>query len=160
MSISTAAAIPHAYTPIADKSGAVVEALPMFYGMKLFTLAGQGAIFQTNLSAGGINATAYAIRNSSGKVNLVIVNKDATQNLSLTITMPQAVSSASLMTMTQLSSGARGPSLAATSGVTIQNASIDANGGFTPSASYELSTSGSSISCYVPALSAVLIKIA
>ncbi len=148
------------YTPIADNSGAVIEARPLFYGMKLFTLAGQGTIYQTSLSAGGINATAYAVKSASGNVNLIVVNKDATQNLSLSVSMPKSVSSASLMTMTQLSSGAEGPSLSATSGVTIQGATIDANGDFAPSAAYDLSTSGSTISCYVPALSAVLIQTA
>jgi vacuolar-type H+-ATPase subunit F/Vma7 len=146
------------YTPIADKSGAVVEARPVFYGMTLFALAGQGVVYQTNLSAGGINATAYAVKDSSGNVNIVVVNKDATENLSLKISMPRSVSSASLMTMTQLSSGAEGPSVSATSGVTIQGATIDADGDFSPSSAYSLSTSGSEISCYVPALSAVLIK--
>jgi hypothetical protein len=146
------------YTPIADNNGAVVEARPIFYGMTLFTLAGQGVVYQTNLSAGRINATAYAVKNSNGDMNLVVVNKDTTQNLQLTISMPQSVNSANLVTMTQLSSGATGPCLSATSGVTIQNATINANGGFTPSAGYDLTVNGSQIDCYVPALSAVLIK--
>ena len=148
----------NSYSPIADNSGAVVEARPVFYGMKLFTLAGQGTLVQTNLSVGGINATAYAVKGPGKAVNLIVVNKDATQNLQLTISMPQSVSSATLMTMTQLSSGAQGPSLSATSGVTIQDATIDPNGEFTPSAPYNLSPDGSQMSCYVPALSAVLIK--
>ena len=148
----------NSYSPIADNSGAVVEARPLFYGMKLFTLAGQGTLVQTNLSAGGINATAYAVKGPGKAVNLIVVNKDATQNLQLTISMPQSVSSATLMAMTQLSSGAQGPSLSATSGVTIQDATIDPNGEFSPSAPYNLSQDGSQMSCYVPALSAVLIK--
>jgi hypothetical protein len=148
----------NSYSPIADNSGVVVEARPLFYGMKLFTLAGQGTLVQTNLSVGGINATAYAIKSPGSGVNLVVVNKDATQNLQLSISMPQSANSANLVTMTQLSSGATGPSLSATSGVTIQNATINADGGFTPSAGYDLTVNGSQIDCYVPALSAVLIK--
>jgi hypothetical protein len=148
----------NSYSPIADNDGAVIEARPIFYGMTLFALAGQGALCQTSLSAGGLNATAYAVKDSSGGVNLVIVNKDATQNLELTVSLPQAVSSAALTTMTQLSAGADGPSLAATSGVTIQGSGISTNGGFAPSAAYSLAPSGSQLSCYVPALSAVLIK--
>ncbi len=41
------------YTPIADSSGVVVEARPEFYGVTLFTLAGQGMLRQTSISAGG-----------------------------------------------------------------------------------------------------------
>jgi len=149
----------NSYSPIVDNAGAVIAARPLFYGMKLFTLAGQGYLVQTNLSAGGINATAYAVKSSGGGVSLVIVNKDTTQNLQLTISMPHSVSSAALTTMTQLSSGAQGPSLSATSGVTIQDATIDAGGEFSPSAPYALAPNGSQIGCYVPALSAVLIKV-
>ena len=147
------------YTPIVDNKGVVVEARPEFYGLTMFTLAGQGTLCATSFSAGGTNATAYAVKNSNGDLSLVIVNKDATQNLQLTVSMPQTVRSASLMTMSQLSSGAQGPALAATSGVTIQGASIAKNGDFKPAAPYSLAVSGSQIDCYVPALSAVLIQV-
>jgi hypothetical protein len=147
------------YTPIADSSGAVVEARPEFYGILFFTLAGQGTLYTAQLSAGGLNATAYAVKTSSGKLNIVIVNKDATQNLQLTTDLPQSASSATLLEMTQLSSSAIGPSLNATSGVMIQGASIGVNGSFTPGAAYTLSPSGTSLTCYVPALSAVLIQV-
>ena len=38
------------YTPLADSGGAVVEARPEFYGILLFTLAGQGTLYTTSLS--------------------------------------------------------------------------------------------------------------
>ncbi|MGC1462549.1 MAG: hypothetical protein WA802_10135 [Terracidiphilus sp.] len=148
----------NSYTPIADNNGAVIGARPEFYGLTLFTLAGQGAVCETTLSAGSTNATAYAVKDASGGMSIVIVNKDTTQNLQLTVSLPQTVQSSSLMTMSQLSSGAAGPSLTATSGVTIQGASIAANGDFTPGAPYSLSSSGTQINCFVPALSAVLIQ--
>jgi hypothetical protein len=147
------------YTPIADYNGAVVEARPEFYGLTMFTLAGQGTLYSTNLSAGSTNATAYAVKSATGELNLIVVNKDTTQNLNMTISLPQTARSASLMTMSQLTSGASGPSLSATSGVTIQGASIAVNGDFTPGAPYELTVKGSQIDCYVPALSAVLIQV-
>ena len=148
------------YTPIADSGGAVVEARPEYYGILFFTLAGQGTLYTTSLSGiGSLNITAYAVKTSSGGLNLVIVNKDSTQNLQLTAQLPQVAGSATLLEMTQLSSGATAPSLSATSGVTIQGASIGVNGSFTPGAAYTLSASGSQVTCYVPALSAVLVQI-
>jgi hypothetical protein len=146
------------YAPIADNSGKVVEARPEFYGMTMFSLAGQGELYQTNLSVGQINATAYAVKTPSGGLNLVIVNKDTTQNLDLTISLPQTAGKATLTTMTQLSPNATAPSLSATSGVTIQDSPIAVNGAFAPSAPYSLSANGSQLNCYVPALSAVLIE--
>jgi len=148
------------YTPIADSGGAVVEARPEYYGILLFTLAGQGTIYSSSLSGiGSLNVTAYAVKAASGGLNLVIVNKDSTQNLEITAQLPQSAAAATLLEMTQLSSGATGPSLSATSGVTIQGASIGVNGSFTPAVAYTLTSNGSQVSCYVPALSAVLVQI-
>jgi hypothetical protein len=138
----------------------VVEARPEYYGILLFTLAGQGTLYTTSLSGiGSLNITAYAVKTSSGALNIIVVNKDSAQNLQLTVQLPQSASSATLFEMTQLTSGAGGPSLSATSGVTIQGAGIGANGSFSPGAAYTLSASGTELSCYVPYLSAVLIQI-
>src|SRR5665811_771250 len=57
--------------------------------------------------------TAYAVRTASGGLNLIVVNKDELQNLTLTIQTSQSIQTATLQSMT-------GSSLAATSGVTIQ----------------------------------------
>jgi hypothetical protein len=149
------------YTPIADSGGAVVEARPEYYGILFFTLAGEGTLYATSPSSGiaGLNATAYAVKTNSGGLNIVVVNKDSAQNLKLTISLPQTATSATLLEMTQLTSGASGPSISATSGVTIQGASVGANGSFTPGSAYTLSTSGSQVTCYVPYYSAVLIQV-
>jgi len=148
------------YTPIANSGATVVEARPEFYGILLFTLAGQGTLYSTQISAGSLNVTAYAVKASSGGLNLIIVNKDLTQNLQLTAQLPQSASAATLIAMTQLSTGATAPDLSATSGVTIQGASVNPDGSFAPSDAYTLNPSGSQFTCYVPALSAVLIQIA
>ncbi len=148
------------YTPIADSGGAVVEARPEYYGILLFTLAGQGTLYATSLSGiGSLNITAYAVRTSSGDLNIIVVNKDGAQNLQLTVQLPQSVSSAKLLEMTQLTTGASGPSLSATSGVTIQSATVGADASFSPGAAYVLSASGTQLTCYVPYLSAVLIQV-
>ncbi len=147
------------YTPIANSGSVVIEARPEFYGMLLFTLAGQGTLYATQLSVGSLNATAYAVKSASGGLNIIVVNKDSTQNLQLTIQLPQSATSATLMQMTQATTSTSGPSLSATEGVTIQGASVSNSGAFTPGTPYVLSPSGSQLSCYVPYLSAVLIQV-
>lgn len=147
------------YTPIADSNGVVVEARPEFYGMLLFSLAGQGTLLTSTLNAGSLNATAYAVNSSSGSLSLIVNNKDLTNNLNLSIQLPQSATSATLLEMTQLSAGASAPNLTATSGVTIQSASVGVNGSFSPGAAYTLTAVGTQLNCYVPALSAVLIQI-
>src|SRR5205085_11820796 len=108
----------------------VVEVRPEFYGMLLFYLAGQGSLLNTQLSATQVNASAYTVKRSDGGLSLVIVNKESAQNLQLSIDLPQTAKTAQVITMTQFSPGAAGPSLSATAGVTIQGATIDANGAF------------------------------
>jgi len=148
------------YTPIADSAGSVVGARPEFYGILLFTLAGQGTLYTTQLSAGSLNVTAYAVKASSGGLTLIVVNKDLTENLELAIQLPQSATTATLLAMTQLTSGDTAPNLSATSGVTIQSAAVNPDGTFSPAAAYTLEPSGTQLTCYVPALSAVLIQIA
>jgi hypothetical protein len=147
------------YTPIADSSGSVVGPRPEYYGMLMFTLAGQGTLYPTTVSAGSLNLTAYAVKTATGGLNVVIVNKDPTQNAQLTITLPQSATTATLLAMTQLSPGATAPSLTATSGVTIQNAAVSTNGAFAPGAPYTATVNGTQATCYAPALSAVLVQL-
>lgn len=146
------------YTPIANSGAAIVGARPEFYGIVLFTLAGEGALQQTEVSAGSLNVTGYAVSNASGGQNVVIVNKELSQNLLVTIDLPEGVASASLIAMTQLSPGATGPSLSGTSGVSIQGAPVGVDGSFSPERAYDLIVSGETVKCYVPALSAVLVQ--
>jgi hypothetical protein len=135
------------YTPIADSGGVVVGARPEFYGVTLFTLAGQGLVQQTTISASGLNVTAYAIQAVSGAYSIIINNKDQTQNLNVMIQLPQPAASAELIQMT-------GPSLDATTGVMIQGASIQPTGAFSPGAPTMLPA----LQCYVAPMSAVLVQ--
>jgi hypothetical protein len=147
------------YTPIADSDNAVVDVRPEFYGILLFMLAGQGTVYKTQVSAGSLNVTGYAVRTSSGGLNIIVVNKDLTQNLQLSVALPQTANSATLLAMTQLSSGATAPDLTATAGVNIQGATVNVDGTFSPSTAYTLTANSPQLTCYVPALSAVLIQV-
>jgi hypothetical protein len=140
------------YTPIANSDGVVVEARPEYYGIKLFTLAGTGALLDTIVSASSLNVTAYAVKSAAGGLDLIVINKDSTQNLNLTVNCGQTVATATLLEMS-------GPALDATTGVTIQGAAIGQDGSFKPQTAYTLTASGSNVTCYVPALSAVLIAV-
>jgi hypothetical protein len=140
------------YTPIADDDGGVVEARPEYYGLLLFALAGPGTLLETQLAAGTVDATAYAVRTASGGLNLVVVNKDTVQNMTLTIATNQNIQSATLQTMT-------GASLAATSGVTIQGATVNPDGSFFPASADTLTPAGTQTTCFIPSLTAALISI-
>jgi hypothetical protein len=140
------------YTPIADDSGGVIEARPEYYGLLLFALAGPGTLLETQLSAGTVDATAYAVKGASGSLSVVVVNKDTLQNLILTITTGQNIHLATTQMMT-------GASLAATSGVTIQGAPVNPDGTFFPASPGTLTPAGTQTTCFIPALTAALITI-
>ena len=79
-------------------------------GLLLFALAGQGTLLETQLSAGTVDATAYAVRTASGGLNLSGgEQRHSLQNMILTIETNQNIELATLQTMT-------GASLAATPG--------------------------------------------
>jgi len=81
-----------------------------------------------------------------------VVNKDTLQNLTLTIETNQNIQLATLQTMT-------GASLAATSGVTIQGATVNPDGTFFPAVPGTLTPAGTQTTCFIPALTAALISI-
>jgi len=140
------------YTPIADNDGVVVEARPEYYGALLCTLAGQGNLLETSITAASLNTSAYTVQNSATQLSAIIVNKDMTQNLQFMATCPGSVQSATMQVLT-------GPALSATSGVTIQGAGMDPDGSFSPQESYGLAVSGDTFSGYVPAASAALVVV-
>jgi len=152
------------YTPILDNAAAVTAIAPLFYGMLLMTLAGTGTVLETTVSPGALNVTAYALQTSgygSGRgsgYSVIVLNKEQSANIQLQIELPSGVRNASLLEMTQLSPGADAPNVLATSGVTIQGAEVNPDGSFSPSRAYELTPEEAQLTCYVPALSAVLIQ--
>jgi hypothetical protein len=144
---------------ITDINGELLAPQPAFYGLLLAALAGTGTLLAAQLSCGSLNATAYALQSANGSMSLILVNKDGMQTLDVSIVLPQTKSTATLQQLTQLSAGATTPNLAALSGITLQGATISSDGGFLPSAAYSLPLNGTQLSCYVPALSAVLIQL-
>jgi hypothetical protein len=140
------------YTPIADDDGYVTDVRPEYYGVLLFTLAGQGRLLLTAVSASGLNVTAYAVLSAQGGLNIVLINKEETQSLEVSIDCGRPVYAADLTAMT-------GPSLLATTGVAIQGASIAPDGGFSPGTAYTLAAFGNTVSCYIGALSAAVVRI-
>ena len=126
-------------------------------GVSLEPLAEAEPAFAAHLAAdcstseGADDAVSAAV-DLLGGLNVVVVNKDSTQNLQLSLTTGLSVNTAELLLLT-------GPALDATSGVMIQGAAVTPDGGFAPAAPYTPTTAAGVVSCYVPAASAALIRI-
>jgi hypothetical protein len=141
------------YTPIANSGSTVIEARPEYYGLLLFSLAGQGTLLQSTLSTNNFNATIYAVQAPSGATHIVIVNKEVYQSLNITIDCGRDITNADLIEL-------RGPSLTAITGQTLQGATVNIDGSITLGTHYApTGISSSKVTCYVPAISAILLRV-
>src|SRR5258707_15515089 len=108
------------YPPISDDLAGHHGAAPEYYGLLAFALGAKGEQIAVNCDAGGINLTAYAIREPSGAMALSVINKDLSRDAAVEVT-GIAPRQAQVMRLT-------GPSLTATSGVTLGGAAVDSDG--------------------------------
>jgi hypothetical protein len=139
------------YTPIADANGVVVGARPIFYGLLFFTRVGAGTLVGTASTVPAtLNFTTYAVEASDKTLNIVLVNKDPTTAVEVTVDAGEAVASASVTRL-------QAPALDATTGVTLAGAGIDPTGGWSPAAPPALPVSGHTITVEVPPASAALV---
>lgn len=141
------------YTPIANCGSSVLEARPEYYGLLLFSLAGQGTLLRTILSDKDFKATVYTVLAASGVMSIVIVNKEVFQSLKITIDCGKTINGADLIEL-------RSTALTATTGQTLQDATVDNDGSITLGTHYTPANISSSwVTCFVPAISAVLLRV-
>ena len=139
------------YTPIADASGAVVEARPDFYGIFLFSQAGTGTLFDVQATVANVALSAYAIGAADGSTSVVLVNKDRTTSVKATVDLGRPAAMAEVIRL-------EGPALEATSGVTLAGAPVTPMGTWTPGPLPMVAIAGSMFDIDVPAASAVLVR--
>lgn len=144
------------YTPIADVRGKMVGPRPEYYGIYLFTLAGEGELHACQCNSLGLNLTAYAVERKNGGLNVIIVNKEQ-RSLSIAFDLTSFghdrklhSASATLMTNT---------SLFATSGTTIGGSAISVDGEIAPRKSERLAVANGHFGCTMPPISAALLKL-
>ena len=139
----------NSYTPIADNGSAVVMARPEFYGLKLFSLVGQGSVLSASVSLDtNVNFTAYGVRQASGVMGAVLINKDTNYGVQVTINLGSNVTAAASMMLS-------GPALSSTNGYTLGGAPINSDGSW--NGGYQLVTpaTNSQLTVAVPPATAV-----
>jgi len=142
-----------AYTPIANSGSTILKVRPEYYGLLLFSLAGQGTLMPITLSASGFRATIYAVLTTSGTLNIIVNNKEVYQSLNITFDCGVTIKGADLFEL-------RGTSLDATIDQTLQGGIVATNGSINLDTPYApASVSGSQVNFYVPAISAVLLQL-
>jgi hypothetical protein len=144
---------PNVSSVLLDENGTITAVRPIYYGLLLFSLAGTGTVLQTSQDAHGLNVTAYALQTSAHQLELFVLDKTKSTPITFTVDVGAAVTSATQRTLTA-------PSLGATTGVTLQGATVKLDGSFDPTAATTLVTSGTTITGTLPASSAALIDVA
>jgi hypothetical protein len=143
---------PFIYTPINEMNGIVTDAQPIFYGMLLVTSAGTGTVLATAVQVSQVNFTGYAVSRPDGSTNVVLVNKDTAQTVDASVDAGKAVTEAEAIFL-------EGPSILATSGVTLAGAGISSAGEWNPKPAWTLPVSGHVVTVAVSPASAVLIHV-
>jgi hypothetical protein len=146
---------PFYYEPIMEHNGVVAGVQPLYYGMLLFYLAGQGPMVSTTTTTSNPNFTAYAIK-AEGWTSVVLDNKNATSGVNATVKLGAAVSSASAI---YLQGTPAGSLTAAAADVSLAGAQISTAGVWNRKPPYILTTSVDTVSVYVPPASAALVRV-
>jgi hypothetical protein len=146
---------PFYYEPIMENQGAVVQVQPVYYGMLLFTLAGQGSSVPTTVTSTNPNFTAYAVK-ASGFTSVVLDNKNATEGVSATINLGTPAGSASAIYLEGTPAGSLS---APASAVTLAGAQVSPSGVWNRNPPFIQSATGNTVSVYVPPVSAALVRI-
>jgi hypothetical protein len=146
---------PFYYEPIMENLGVVVQVQPVYYGMLMFSLAGQGPMIATTATTSHPNFTAYAIK-ANGFTSVVLDNKNATNGVNATVNLGAPVSSASAIYL-QATPG--GSLAAAATEVTLAGAHVSTAGVWNRNPPYIQPTSGNTVSVYVPPGSAALVRV-
>ncbi len=141
---------PFLYSPIDEINSQVTAAAPLFYGMLLVSRAGVGNMFATTATAGALNFTGYSVAQADGSINVILVNKDATNGVNAAVDTGAAVTAADATYL-------QGPSLDATTGVTFAGAGVTPAGDWVPQPPFALATSGNVVAVLVPPASAVIV---
>jgi hypothetical protein len=112
------------YTPIFSEPGAMVKAMPIFYGMLLANQFAGCAMMQVDGKMEGVNATAYAARHKSG-FKVAIFNKDEFKAVDVSLRMPAKARTAAAWRL-------QAPALDSTEGVTLAGAEIGEHAAWSP----------------------------
>lgn len=139
------------YSPFNFGSERVTDIRPLYYALLFSKMMGEGTLLNSTIDSGGFNLSVYAIKTASG-FSVMLVNKVENQSFKITLQLPASVSRATVLQLT-------GPGLSSKTGIAIQNAQISLTFGLgAMDAAYSAPVFGQSVTVYVPALAAVLVK--
>lgn len=137
------------YSPIGVASTSAYRAMPMFYGMLAFSLAGRGSRVQLTLNNAGLNVTAYAVRSARSEISLTLVNKEPARHAQVRANCP-GFGTASVLRLTA-------SSISSVDDIRLGGSEVGADGNWTPGALEQVRVIDGEIEIAVPAASAATV---
>jgi hypothetical protein len=141
-----------AYTPIARDEGGRHRARPLYYAMLMFAQAARGALVPARLAPDTRALAAFAVHSPEGSLRVCLINKDFARGARVRIDSRRSFAASSVMRLV-------GPSVDATSGVTLAGASVDDFGRWTPVNVEAAHAAAGEIAIDVPPASAALVSL-
>jgi hypothetical protein len=143
------------YEPIEELDGVVIQVHPVYYGMLMFGLGGTGPMVSTTTTTTNPYFTAYTIK-ANGFVSVFLDNKNATSGVNATVDLGSAVTSASAI---YLQGTPAGDLTATAADTTLAGATISPAAVWNRNPPFAQTTSGNTVSVYIPAASAALVRV-
>ena len=126
------------------------EVMPIYYGIWMARQMGPGRFLPVTVSS-GTNLSAYAVKGDDGRTRIALVQKDATTNapVHVTLSVGRATKTAKVLHMT-------GDALSGT-GTEVQGATVDGSGRLTPGRQDTARVEKGTLSLDVPSGSATIV---
>jgi hypothetical protein len=140
------------YSPIVGSGVTGFAARPEYYGLMLAQQFAGRTLHRTLLEAQGMNLTAYSAGGNGAKPIIAVINKDARD---ANVTLSEASGSIKHATIERLAALA----IDSKTGTTFADATVSADGHFSPAAGQPIEARGGKLAVHVPAYSAALIRI-
>jgi len=136
------------YTAFCSRGGHY-HAHPLYYGMLLFHQAAHGRTVPIDCQTEA-NVTAHAVLGDDGKLRVVLINKDLTKSVDVTVAAGSPRAKAEMIRLTA-------PTVTSKDGVTLAGSSVAENGTWTPQPGKPVEGTNGKFAVLIPATSAALI---
>lgn len=139
------------YAPIRQDGRGAYVATPEYYGMLAFAQASQGALVAIDCETAGANIAAYAVAGEDQSLSVTIVNKEASLDASVSLSISQNIGDGRVLRLSA-------PSLEAKDGVTLGGFPVSPDGSWNPQPTELLTSTAGRGTILVPAGSAAILK--
>ncbi|HEX7361172.1 MAG TPA: glycosyl hydrolase family 79 C-terminal domain-containing protein [Bryobacteraceae bacterium] len=140
------------YSPIRRGEQGGYIATPLYYGMLAFGRASRGRCVAVDCDASGANVTAYAVAGDRAGLSVTIINKDASLDADVSLSLPKTMGDGRILRL-------KAPSLQSKEGVRFGGSAVTTDGRWRAAGETEVFRSrGGRGAVHVPRGSAVVLK--